>query len=691
MRMIHSRSNINISLRAINKSNVELFINTILIISIYLFIFLKLNNFSKIKPLNNKYNFISDKSSNNTDLFNKKFRDLTTIYHGKYTKEDFINKTQIKYIIDQLSKNKYEGKWFTKPSEEKKLLIGKSLSGLTKIDFIKAITKYSKEPPIALLIYNYEDNFINSWLKHTSLIQIKELNLIIEKENNSFIIKGKFYTDLEYGEYFEIKKISRYPCFSNIILTFPIKNATYSINAVNKENYNFTFNTIDERKFNLDIYSCGFNNSMELILKEDNDKISSIGYVISIGIINILNMISYCFMINNLKNNKETVKCIPLFYLIFNINWHFYCSIRHMYWSFSYPQYFFEFITIACFYVFNIIFFEMRFSCTFWNAIQDQMSNRRFIQKKFIFYISFYFFPFFSYYLLSDILIYYYPTIIILGFLTWTPQIIYNIIYNNKHIYPIIYIISSTLDKLFFAFYFRGYNKNFFRIRGNKTSIAFLSAYILLNILILFFQYLKGPRFFLGKLYKKNEFEFYKTKKELIALINDLEKLECAICLTSILETKNEIENNEAIGVEIDNDNIDTKDNLDTNININKEIENNINNKSINSSKNHIIINNDIKFGKSNTNKIDNKNIKIKNLKIKRKKNKMNKICKINSNNFLNRLQPFYKFRKIVKKKNAEYMITPCNHVFHRECLEKWLLLKQECPYCRNFFNDIIP
>ena len=79
------------------------------------------------------------------------------------------------------------------------------------------------------------------------------MNLIIEKENNSFIIKGKFYTDLEYGEYFEIKKIRRYPCFSNIILTFPIKNATYSINAVNKENYNFTFNTIDERKFNLDI------------------------------------------------------------------------------------------------------------------------------------------------------------------------------------------------------------------------------------------------------------------------------------------------------------------------------------------------------------------------------------------------------------------------------------------------------
>ena len=29
------------------------------------------------------------------------------------------------------------------------------------------------------------------------------------------------------------------------------------------------------------------------------------------------------------------------------------------------------------------------------------------------------------------------------------------------------------------------------------------------------------------------------------------------------------------------------------------------------------------------------------------------------------------------------YMITPCKHVFHTECLESWMNMKNECPYCR--------
>ena len=36
---------------------------------------------------------------------------------------------------------------------------------------------------------------------------------------------------------------------------------------------------------------------------------------------------------------------------------------------------------------------------------------------------------------------------------------------------------------------------------------------------------------------------------------------------------------------------------------------------------------------------------------------------------------------KNVKKK---YMITPCDHVFHTLCLEKWMRQKNECPYCKS-------
>jgi hypothetical protein len=39
--------------------------------------------------------------------------------------------------------------------------------------------------------------------------------------------------------------------------------------------------------------------------------------------------------------------------------------------------------------------------------------------------------------------------------------------------------------------------------------------------------------------------------------------------------------------------------------------------------------------------------------------------------------------------KKKPYILTPCMHVFHTECLERWLKLKRECPTDRTVIPPI--
>jgi hypothetical protein len=34
-------------------------------------------------------------------------------------------------------------------------------------------------------------------------------------------------------------------------------------------------------------------------------------------------------------------------------------------------------------------------------------------------------------------------------------------------------------------------------------------------------------------------------------------------------------------------------------------------------------------------------------------------------------------------------VVTPCDHVFHHDCLKRWMDIKMECPVCRRAVPDI--
>ena len=660
--MNNINSNINLTRRQKLITFFESFINILIIFPILCFyLYIKLKS-SKLNI--DKKNYKLDLSSINTtnNIYNITFRNLNS--------EQIIDIIKKKHLIDTLTSNIYYGKWFTKSSENKTLVIGESISGLSKADFL---TYFYGENSLRFIVENYENNYINHYIQHSSDIIIKNIGMHDDPMNNKFILNGTWETtQLNYKEIFDIKISRNYNCPTNLKFIFQRKNVTYWVKT-NEEIFNFTFGTIDNSFFEVELKSlCGFNMSMEFSPLDNNNKYFSKSkekkqvfiYFILIGIVCLLNLLNNISLIKDLSDNNEFVKCIPTFSLGYNINWHIYCCITHIFFfSFEYKEYYYEFSTLGLAYLINILFYDIRLSCVYWNIIKSQTTNRTYIQKRMIYFSSFYIFIIFSFFVLSELMIYN-ECIIIIGILAWTPQIIHNFIYYNKYIYSILYIISFTLDKIIFGIYFRANDNNFVRIKGDKNIIIKLNLYILSNLFIIFLQYKFGPRFCFGKLCQKNDSKLYRTKKELIDEIKDVNSMECVICLMPIFDKeKNEI-------------------NIIPNLNINmNEKKNNkleFISQSTNST-NEIKINNEFPLAIEKNNMNNNIDIE-KNIQLKNKKEKI-KINKIKFKDIIKCLAPFYKFSK--KPINKPYMKTPCNHIFHKECLEKWILLNKKCPSCR--------
>ena len=512
-------------------------------------------------------------------------------------------------------------------------------------------------------------------------ININDLEIKVDSVSN--IIKTKILSTILFKEEINTQKV----CNASIQMAFPLVVTNFSAIYDNKI-YNLNISTIDNNTNNFDLIiasPCLELNIIISLFKNENffskEFIIYNSIIIAFSIINIIYLLKFYFSI---KKNQSLIKAFSKNFLIYNYFFYF----LFLYLSISlYTTYRKSYLEIKVMNLIGMLFLTANIFfllLTLFKTKQKSRKNCAFVIISIIICLIIGFFIVycfsFEYPIKRDIIL------LIMLSIMWTIQITYNIIHNNKYIYPLFYIIICSIDKFVFTMLISS--------SISVIKIIIPSLIILINIIIMFLQGFLGPRFMLCNKYEENRPLFYKTKIELLNLYPNSKDEKCSICISPLINQKKEdIKNNEnknVIKSEITNDNVSKNDkddkgtiviefdnSCDTNDKI-KTSKNKLKEKSKNKnieidSKNNII--------KNNSTETKPEVIKESNNKIDENKNIWNNIKNIIQFVFLD----FY----ISKSEKPEfYMVIPCGHYFHSKCLENWLQTNKICPLCRQNVPD---
>ena len=651
------------------------------------------------------------------------FRDIITGKINYIPKEAYFLQKQKQILLSRLVKNIYSGTWEYFPytqeeyehnknhisnitkfyylnSSQNIFKIGNYKNGTVNFSFKKAIEMITKKEALALTMKNLEGNYIDNWIQHISYDKVEDLNMTIDDQNKLYIIKGEFITNMVKGKLFANRRRNKINnrkivCGSFIELEFPLVNITLQTTLNDNTVILKNISTIDPRNFTMIISSsCGFRIKIKGEIfditkdsKITKKKINIFSYLCIIG--SLLYLVGATSLTCSLNRNENAISVVSLDCYCQNLAWHSYCGITNINFGLIYSEYFGNFCMIALFSLVNFVVFDLRFLYFYWKIKRRVLNDRRFLRLRLRFFAIFYGLLILSFLSVSSFYMNW-IYISILSIALWTPQIIHNIIDNNKYMYPTFYILSTTIDRMIYPLYFRGYGNNFFQLKNDLYLMAALLSLILISIIILYLQAIIGPRFMLPQKYQKNNTIFYKSREELLEESPDCIKEECVICLSPLIEgNSNNDSKNSNLNVIINNKENENENSVDsptelkaetTSRTLNGNIEINNNNKNILKKELHIFKNNKDSLAIGVKNK-QNHNHEDYNFSFKN-------IIKLMAMIFYKNMFKFYKFK--TNKGNKNYMIIACGHIFHATCIEKWFDRKKECPSCRASMEEYL-
>ena len=569
----------------------------------------------------NKLLFNNEPIVNNNLLNNKRDLDFeiknnTNYNHSK--EEEIVEKIIKDYsFLINLTSNNYSGNWSHFSFKKNSFFDENIKEGEVKLYFEKANINSNSLPP--------EDR-VNLMNVNINIKEGKYSDKLI-RINYTFPINNKNIQYLDDGTIIINNTNINLKCF----------NLYYYIYLISKETINRTNITLILKREE-HIYSPTFKiknyspfNNVKLIISSDilklnldtaiahDDEIQKVRiYAFFISFFGILE-IYYCSkLINKINLQNDIAKKISTITILINCCIKLVICIIHFCLSVKPSDedegisYQYGIVTII--YFFGFTGFELKLLLLVFK-IKNNLRNRNLYRRRLLsLYIMFYIiFVIISINMKQCITNFNLITIVYT--LSWLSQILVSVCQNSRPPIPRLYIVWSSLSRLYLPIYAKGFKYNCFNLRPSYLKVLLLIIITFIEAIILLLQKSLGPRIIIPKKFRKQNqvFDYYKDKVNIQKHVS--QNPICVICL-------------ENLSVDVD----------------------------------------------ENFNRIK---------KAKKPKTIGNKIMSIFYLDILN--EKIKKCLKYLEGKNIKkkYMITPCDHVFHTVCLEKWIKLKSECPYCK--------
>lgn len=345
--------------------------------------------------------------------------------------------------------------------------------------------------------------YIGYWQNLNNVIKIS--NILLENDTDYLYFKGNFDTKAEKGKIFD-KTSSESHCESTIFLKFKINKENNTVDYLNNitGRINSTCNILE---FEFVVSLEDMNIEYQVVT----------WYSATVSLISFFSILNTVWINLKLNDSETFARSISLITVYQNVIWNSYGCLCHFFLTINYGKYFLQFLLPTLFYFINFSITDLRFLYGLWRMkYKHILTDPLLVRKKLIqLYCVFYIVMFLSLFYVTKF--YFSKPYVIFGVsMTWVPQIVYNIVNNNKVAMPWVYIIFTSFYRLYVPCYFRGNKHNFFLISPDYRFVGLCAVTMFLFLCVMYSQMIYGPRWFLPNRWKNEPFDFYKTKEELV-------------------------------------------------------------------------------------------------------------------------------------------------------------------------------